>query len=106
MRLSCFKMLGKILLCDVILLVNAINETSFYENVNISEKNNNLVNKDLDYPVVIEDNLDTSDNNKDLETYDEDVKRSGPVDTGRRKGNKCSKIIKDIKFFVYKACFF
>ena len=67
----------------------------------------NLVNKELDYPLIIEDNLvnDTSDNKKDLETFDEDVDRSGPVDTGQRKGKKSSKISKETKFFVYKVWF-
>ena len=77
-----------LILCDVLLLVNAINETSFYEDINISEGINNLANQDLEYAEPVENNMidDTPNTKQDVESFNEDSEYSGPVDAGRRKG--------------------
>ena len=87
-------MMNKIplILCDVLLLVNAINKTSFYEDINMSEGINNLANQDLEYAEPVENNMidDTPNTNKYVESFEEDSEYSGPVDAGRRKGKNNS----------------
>ena len=83
-------MLSKKLLifCDVFLLVNSINETNLYEDINISDKNSIVANQDLEYSESYENNQisEKQEINKDSEIIDGDLDYAGPVDTGRRKG--------------------
>ena len=45
-----------LIFCDILLFVDAINETTFYENINISEKKNHIANEDLEYKESFENN--------------------------------------------------
>eukprot|EP00090_Calanus_glacialis_P001913 TRINITY_DN11429_c0_g1_i1.p1 TRINITY_DN11429_c0_g1~~TRINITY_DN11429_c0_g1_i1.p1 ORF type:complete len:925 (-),score=149.21 TRINITY_DN11429_c0_g1_i1:197-2971(-) len=76
-----------LLFCDILLLVDAINETTFYEDINISDKKNHIANQDLEYAESYENNQisDEHINDKDSETFDGDLDYAGPVDAGRRK---------------------
>ena len=81
------KMLSKklLLFCDILLLVDAINETTFYEDINISDKKNHIANQDLEYAESYENNQisDEHENDKD---GDGDLDYAGPVDAGQKKG--------------------
>ena len=78
-----------LILCDLLLLVNTINETSFYEDINISDRNNILAHQDLEYAESVENNLiiDNQELNTEAESLDGYSEYEGPVDTGRRKGD-------------------
>ena len=90
-------MLGEklFILCDVLLLVNAINDTNLYDDINISDKNI------IEYPNSYENNQISEnpifDKETEKETFNGDLDYAGPVDTGRRKGN--IKYSKDYKNF-------
>ena len=79
-----------LLFCDILLLVDAINDTTFYEDINISDKKNYIPNQDLEYAESYENNQinDEHGNDKDSEIFDGDSDFAGPVDAGRRKGKK------------------
>ena len=80
------------ILCEVLLLVNAINDTNLYEDINISDKNNIVENQDIEYSESYENNQISDkpifSKEKERETFNGDLDYAGPVDTGRRKGNK------------------
>jgi hypothetical protein len=68
--------------------VDAINETTFYKDIKISDKKNHIANQDLEYAESYENNLISDENeiDKDSETFDGDLDYAGHVDAGRRKG--------------------
>ena len=83
-----------LLFCDILLLVDAINETTFYEDININDKKNHIANQDLEYAESYENNhiSDEHLNDKDSETFDGDLDYAGPVDAGRRNGKNLLKL--------------
>ena len=74
--------------------MDAINETTFYEDINISDKKNHITNQDLEYAESYENNQISDEhlNDKDSETFDGDLDYAGPVDAGRRNAKKNLKL--------------
>eukprot|EP00092_Neocalanus_flemingeri_P007963 GFUD01008591.1.p1 GENE.GFUD01008591.1~~GFUD01008591.1.p1 ORF type:complete len:925 (+),score=155.82 GFUD01008591.1:42-2816(+) len=76
-----------LILCDVSLLVSAMNDTNIYGDINISDKNSIVDNQDLEYSESYENNLISEKQivETEKETFNGDLDYAGPVDTGRRK---------------------
>jgi len=78
-----------LILYDGLLIVNAINDTNFYEDLTISDKNNIEAKNEVEYSESYENNLISEKPIFEDETGEEpfrgDTDYSGPVDSGRRK---------------------